>query len=80
MSVKTLQYAVVNLDYNSLVGLNYVGVTHQVNNGKVINAERDSNDGMYWVEGNLDRDGGSNFTSIGASHASNNGSFWFTQY
>lgn len=28
---------------------------------------------MYWVEGNLDRDGGSNFTSIGASHASNNG-------
>lgn len=33
MSVRTLQYAVVNLDYNSLVGLNYVGVTHQVKKG-----------------------------------------------
>jgi hypothetical protein len=28
MEVRTLQYAVVNLDYNSVVGLNDVGTTH----------------------------------------------------
>lgn len=68
LSVRTLQYGVVNLDYNSVVGLNYVGQTHQ-DNGRV---GRASNSGMSWSEGNLAPNGGSTYTSIGASTSTGN--------
>ncbi|GAA0136291.1 hypothetical protein YSY43_31320 [Paenibacillus sp. YSY-4.3] len=68
LSVRTLQYGVVNLDYNSVVGFNYVGQTHQ-DNGRV---GRASNSGMSWSEGNLARNGGSSYTSVGASASTGN--------
>ncbi|WP_249862978.1 DUF3238 domain-containing protein [Paenibacillus konkukensis] len=47
LNVKTLQYGVMNLDNNSVVGFNYVTVTQRVDgSGKVIAEKRDSNSGM----------------------------------
>ncbi|CAM3016972.1 hypothetical protein PASE110613_12570 [Paenibacillus sediminis] len=74
MAVRTLQYGVVNLDYNSIVGLNYVGTTHQIDQdtGKVIRTGREDNDDMYFSEYNLSNNGGINYTKIGAHTAWNN--------
>ncbi|MFD2330790.1 DUF3238 domain-containing protein [Cohnella sp. GCM10020058] len=72
-TVRTLQYGVINLDYNSVVGLNYVGKTHQINSkGEVTREGRASNGNMFWSEGNLSPNGGSNYTSIGASTSAGN--------
>ncbi|MBD0379582.1 DUF3238 domain-containing protein [Paenibacillus sp. WST5] len=73
LNSKTLQYGVVNLDYNSVVGFNYDTITEEVDaSGNVIKSKRDGIEGMYWNEYNLDSDGGSDFTSIGATTSQRN--------
>ncbi|MFC6547154.1 RHS repeat-associated core domain-containing protein [Cohnella cellulosilytica] len=72
LNVKTLQYAAVNLRYNSFVGFNYVTVTERINSkGEVIASKRDSNAGMSMAS-NLDRDGKSNFTIFTATTSARN--------
>jgi RHS repeat-associated protein len=73
LNVRTLQYAVVNLDYNSLVGLNYNGVTHRIDESNhVLDAGRVGNENMYWTQYNMNYQGNSNFTDIGATTHSGN--------
>jgi hypothetical protein len=67
LNVKTLQYAVVNLDYNSLVGFSYNSITERVDNddhSKVIQTKREDIDRMRWIQLDLDPDGGSNLTQL----------------
>ncbi|MBW7476076.1 DUF3238 domain-containing protein [Paenibacillus oenotherae] len=72
LNVKTLQYGVVNLDYNSIVGFNYVTVTERIDDqGEVIASKRDSNRGMSWAT-NLDKSGDSNYTIINAVTSARN--------
>jgi hypothetical protein len=72
LNVKTLQYAVVNLDYNSVVGINYVTVTQRIDDeGNITKEKRDSNSGMYFTS-NLEKEGQSNFTEVHAGTSARN--------
>ncbi|MCS7464397.1 DUF3238 domain-containing protein [Paenibacillus doosanensis] len=75
LNVKTLQYGVVNLDYNSVVGFNYVTLRERTHSVLPIfdkNAStRDSNGGMYFTS-NLNTSGNSNFTMINAVTSASN--------
>jgi hypothetical protein len=72
LNVKTLQYGVVNLDYNSVVSFNYVTTTQRIDDeGNVIKEKRDSNSGMYFTS-NLNTKGDSNFTLLNAGTSARN--------
>ncbi|MCM3271786.1 DUF3238 domain-containing protein [Paenibacillus elgii] len=72
LNVKTLQYGVVNLDYNSVVGFNFVTITERINEqGEVIKTKRDSNSEMFFTS-NLNKKGNSNFTMVNIGTSAGN--------